>query len=376
MTWTTYDAGNPVIQNPPAPYQKQYENFRDPFVFWHEETNKWVLVTALSEIHKLVLWTSDNLKNWEVASEFGPFNGVGGVWECPNLFPLALDNDESKTKWVMLLGLNPGGPPGTVGSGTQYFIGSFDGTTFVADDESVYPGNKTSNWMDWGPDYYAATSYNGLPGADRIVIGWMNNWQYGEKIPASPWNGAMAVPRHLSLKTINEKPTLIQQPHENWESIESRTRNISKWKTFDEGKKDLGSVGKTLDVKLEFSASDATEFGIIVQATSDWKQQTRIGYNFESQKIFVDRTHSGDVTFDETFATVYHAPLVPNSDGTVRLRVLVDWSSVEVFGGEGEATLTTQIFPSRNATFAQVFSHGGNTENVHIGIRKVSSTWN
>lgn len=106
------------------------------------------MVSSVAELHKLVLWTSDNLKDWKVASEFGPFNAVGSVWECPNLFPLALDNDPSNTKWVLLLGLNPGGPPGTVGSGTQYFIGDFDGTTFTTDDYSVYPGNKTANWLD------------------------------------------------------------------------------------------------------------------------------------------------------------------------------------------------------------------------------------
>jgi fructan beta-fructosidase len=59
------------------------------------------------------------------------------------------------------LGLNPGGPPGTVGSGTQYFIGDFDGTTFKADSDNVYPDNKSANWMDFGPDFYAAASYNG-----------------------------------------------------------------------------------------------------------------------------------------------------------------------------------------------------------------------
>lgn len=375
MTWTPYDAANPVIHNPPAPHQDQYENFRDPFVFWHEETQKWILVTALSEIHKLVLWSSENLKDWEVISEFGPFNAVGGVWECPNLFPLSLDGDESNTKWVMLVGLNPGGPPGTVGSGTQYFVGSFDGTTFTPDDETVYEGNKTSNWMDWGPDYYASASFNGLPDKDRTVIGWMSNWQYAANIPAKPWHGAMAVPRHLSLKTINGKPALIQQPKEDLTMIESQENHFTKWKSFDEGDKVLGSVGKTLDVKLEFSTSEAKEFGIIVQATSDWKQQTKIGYNFETQQIFLDRTQSGDISFDKTFASVYHAPLSPNSDGIVQLRILVDWSSVEVFGGEGESTLTAQIFPSRNATFAQLFSNGGATDNVQLGIRKIASTW-
>ncbi|KAJ5099371.1 Extracellular exo-inulinase inuE [Penicillium argentinense] len=369
-TWTTYDAGNPVIHNPPSPYEEEYQNFRDPFVFWHAETRKWIMVSTLAGIHKLALWTSDNLKDWSHASFFGPFNAVGGVWECPNLFPLDLD---SSTKWVMVMGLNPGGPPGTVGSGTQYFIGDFDGTTFVPDEDSVYEGNKSANWMDWGPDFYAAASYNGLD--ERMAVGWMNNWQYGEKIPTYPWRSAMSTPRQLSLKTIGGKPTLIQRPHAQIQSIEGKDHSSS-WKFFEEGTQDLGSVGKTLDIELSFSASNATDFGIIVQATPDFKEQTKIGYNFTSQMIFVDRRNSGESSFDGTFASIYHAPLAPSYDGTVHLRILVDWSSVEVFGGQGETTLTAQIFPDRSATFARLFSNGGGVEDVKVDMKRVSSIWN
>ena len=205
-------------------------------------------------------------------------------------------------------------------------------------------------------------------------MAWISNWQYNAKIPVYPWHGGIATPRHMVLKTIGQKPTLIQQPHAKLETIESHTRP-SFWKSFAEGKMNLDPVGKTLDIDLEFSPCGATGFGIIVQATSDGKQQTRIGYNVTGQNMFVDRTQSGDVSFDKTFARVYHAPLAPNSEGIVHLRVLVDWSSVEVFGGEGEATLTAQIFPNRDARFAQLFSHGGSTENVKLGIRKVPSIW-
>ncbi|KAJ5304467.1 uncharacterized protein N7443_004127 [Penicillium atrosanguineum] len=379
LTWQTYDSANPVIHYPPTPYEDQYQNFRDPFVFWHEQTHKWVLVTALSEIHKLIIWTSDNLKEWSVVSEFGPFNAVGGVWECPNLFPLPLDGNQTDTKWIMVVGLNPGGPPETVGSGTQYFIGGFNGTTFIPDDDDVYPGNSTANWMDWGPDFYAAASYNGLPDAEHVSIGWMNNWQYGGIIPTYPWRSAMATPRHLSLRTIGEKVTLVQQPKENWASIETQKKYSRTWKSVAEGTEDLGSRGKTLDIELSFDdrqqASGVSEFGVIVQATADKKQQTRVGYDFQARKVFLDRTLSGDVSFDKTFASVYHAPLEPSADGVVRLRILVDWSSVEVFGGQGESTLTAQIFPSEKATYAKLFSSGGSTENVQLGFSDLSSIW-
>lgn len=377
MTWTTYDASNPVIYNPPAPYQDQYENFRDPFVFWHEQSSKWVVITTLATLHKLVIYTSDDLKNWTMASEFGPYNAQGGVWECPGLFELPLDGGKS-TKWVITNGLNPGGPPGTVGSGTQYFVGEFDGTTFTPDADTVYPGNSTANWMDWGPDFYAAAGYNGLPIGDHVHIGWMNNWQYGQNIPTYPWRSAMSIPRHLTLKTIDAKGTLVQQPQEAWSSIESKRPAYSHiYKTVPEGSTNVGTTGETMKLDLSFSSlSTAKEFAIAVRSSADSTEQTLIGYDFVNKQVFIDRTKSGDVSFDNTFASVYRGPLNPDVSGQVNLSIFVDRSSVEVFGGQGETTITAQIFPTSDATYTRLVSTGGVTRRVNLDIYNVASTWN
>ncbi|KAJ5736360.1 Extracellular exo-inulinase inuE [Penicillium malachiteum] len=334
-----------VIQYPPSPYQDQYENFRDPFVFWHAESAKWILVTSLAEIHKLVIWISDNLKDWSIASEFGPTNAVGGVWESPNLFPLPLDGSETTQKWVLIVGLNPGGPPGTVGS---------------------------------GPDYYASTAYNGLDAKNHVQLGWMNNWQYGENIPTYPWRSAMAAPRRLSLRTIAGKVALIQTPHENWKSIQNQKTDTRSWKSFEMGMQSLGSIGKTLDINLNFSGvkengSSKGEFGIIVHATSNLTQQIRIGYDFGAQKRFVDRRKSGDVGFDETFPRKYFAPCRLEPDGSINLRILVNWASVEVFNGE--STLTAQVFPSEDATYSNIFSTESSTQSVFLELSQISSIW-
>ncbi|KAJ5967924.1 hypothetical protein N7501_004172 [Penicillium viridicatum] len=535
MTWTTYDAANPVILDPPAPYQDQFPEFRDPSVFWHEDTERWVAVISLAKLHKVLIYTSQDLKKWDLASEFGPANAVGGVWECPSIFPLSLDGGESQ-KWILMLGLNPGGPPGTVGSGTQYIVGNFNGTTFTADSDSVYDGsgptdgvifedfegdktldargwittgdfvgaspakgtldgqntvtgfkgnqllntflngdgttgtltskpfdisqryinflvgggsntNKTAiqlkvngqavhtsagsdsetlswkswdvtalqgksgtieiidnatggwghinvdeisfsntransqvaNWMDWDPDFYAALGWNGLAQDERTVIAWMNNWQYGATIPTDPWRSAMTIPRHLALKTIGGKATLVQEPAGKWESI-TRGRNASTFPRVD-GVRELGRIGKALEIDLTFSnrrpslSGNSSEFGIVVAATKDYTQQTRVGYNFDTQEVFIDRSQSGDVSFDATFAGTYSAPLSPSANGSVSLRVYVDWSSVEVFGGQGEATITSQIFPSTEAVYGRLFSTGGATSNVTLRVKEVRSTW-
>ena len=369
-----------MIHNPPSPYAAESKNFRDPFVFWHEDTQKWVAVTALASIHKLLIWSSDNLKEWSLVSEFGPYNAAGGVWECPNMFQIPIEGSPSTMKWVLVLGLNPGGPPGTVGSGTQYFIGDFDGTNFQPDPASIYPGNSTANWMDWGPDFYAAASYNGLPEGDVVQIGWMSNWQYGTKVPTNPWRSAMSIPRQLSLKVINEKVTLLQQPHQNWRGVVNDRNRKHSWKSVPEGSTRLDSPGKAFKIDLSFSdhgsdSSLASTFAIAVRASSDFKQETLIGYNFTSKEVFVDRQHSGNVSFDKTFGSLYHASLPASSDKRVNLQIFVDWSSVEVLGGQGEVALTTQIFPEGNATEARLVSMDGVTQNVRLQLNGMSSTW-
>ncbi|THZ29391.1 concanavalin A-like lectin/glucanase [Aureobasidium pullulans] len=531
MTWTTYDAVNPVILEPPAAYADQFIDFRDPFVFWHEETKKWVVILSLAQLHKLLIYTSPNLKEWTLASEFGPVNAAGGLWECPSLFPLPLDGKSSNTKWITQIGLNPGGPPGVVGSGTQYVVGSFDGKIFTADADSVYPppgapsgsitsadfegtsfaelgwtatgdlvdagpvrivaddlsssivdtflgsdtkegtltskpftiskshinfliaggnalgqeglnlivSNKTvrqatgantgvlvwqgwdvsefqgetavleivdlstggwghtivdkitfsdgpitsqkANWMDHGPDFYAAVPWNGLATQDRTNIGWMNNWQYAQVIPTDPWRSAMSVPRGLSLQTVNGKAQIVQTAKEKWSSLESRGGSYSnKWSPISEGTQKLKLDGKILDIVLTFDDRSATagkesRFGIILRASKDLSQQTRVGYDFTIKHLFVDRTKSGNSSFDATFASVYYAPLQATRGGKITMRILLDWSSVEVFGGIGESTLTAQIFPADSGTDVLLFSEGGKTKDVSVTAKGVGSAW-
>ena len=138
-SWTKYE-GNPVLPNPGFP------DFRDPKVMWYEKDRKWVMTLAVQD--HISFYSSPDLKNWKHESDFGQKVGAhGGVWECPDLFEVAVEGSNDK-KWVLLVSINPGGPNG--GSATQYFVGKFDGKNFILDQqfqqqllkEAVIPSGK------------------------------------------------------------------------------------------------------------------------------------------------------------------------------------------------------------------------------------------
>ncbi len=122
-TWTQY-GGNPVLDTGKA-------DFRDPKVFWHEPEKRWVMVVTLPTEKKVSFYGSADLRKWSHLSDFGPAGALNGIWECPDLFELPVENEPGRKKWVLLLNINPGAPAG--GSGCQYFVGEFDGTAFSPD---------------------------------------------------------------------------------------------------------------------------------------------------------------------------------------------------------------------------------------------------
>lgn len=639
LTWTTYDSQNPVIHLPPAQYLSAdtTNNFRDPTVFWHNGRQHWVMVLALPNVHKLLIYTSSDLKNWTNASEFGPANAISGQWECPGIFPLPVNGDTNNVKWVAQIGLNPGGP--NIGSGTQYIVGSFDGITFKADSDSVYeaigkpegsvviedfegstweainwtaaggfigkgpvPGGdagnnlldtffdgdfltgtisspafeikeafinfrigggyhpynpltygtaddrecalnlkvngkvvrtatgqndgtltwqgwdvtsfigqiavievvdsatggwghiivdeiifsdslaqeQKANWVDLGPDYYAAATFNGLPEYERIAVGWANNWVYGEDIPTDPWRSSMSIMRKYSLATINSKVTLVQTPYNMAPLEQSPALYTQSWATLPGPKLNIPVTGKSLDVILTFqivpqhpitstistttsatktsattlttvppgypcnrdnclrafiregkypdngfcktfTAASATAgfpsyakacgkapnqasrmssacsclyptstsstgpeptsvlgdstIRFLVRSSNDGSQGTVIGYDASTRRVFVDRTNSGDISFSSLFPGIYYANLEPDEQGKVTLRVLLDWSSVEVFGGRGESVITAQIFPSDVNQSMSLLSNSNAFKAVSIIIKNVTSSW-
>ena len=171
-SWTKYEQ-NPVLPNPGI------RDFRDPKVMWYEAEQKWVMALAVAD--RINFYSSKDLKNWEHESDFGEDIGAhGGVWECPDLFPLEVEGSEEE-KWVLLVSINPGGPNG--GSATQYFIGDFDGEHFVLDEqfrkglsqEAVVPEGKL--FADFEGGNYASWEREGEAFGQQPATGAIGNQQ-------------------------------------------------------------------------------------------------------------------------------------------------------------------------------------------------------
>lgn len=193
-------------------------NFRDPKVFWfgQPESGHWVMVAVEAELQQVLLHTSVDLVEWTYASSFGPAGAVGGAWECPDLFQIG-DPTTGETAWALLVSINPGAPSG--GSGTQWFIGDFDGRTFTwGGDPAADPPTADWGWFDLGPDNYASVSYHDATpdagGRARVVVqGWASNWMYARDTPTVPdgYRHCLTIPRVVSLRSEGGRRRLHQE---------------------------------------------------------------------------------------------------------------------------------------------------------------------
>lgn len=361
-TWKKYE-GNPVMPNPPN------ADWRDPKVFWHEETHQWVMILAAGE--KAMIYTSSDLKEWIYASEFGKPNGAPeGIWECPDLFALPVDENPNNKKWVLTVSINNGAVAG--GSGMQYFIGDFDGKAFTNNNPA-----DTTLWADYGADFYAGITWSDDPnGKDsRLWLGWMSNWQYANDTPTSTWRSAFSLVRKMELKTLPEGIRLIQTPVTQLEQLRHPIKSLSDQAVQPNDRAISDVHGDTLEIVAEFQVdlnTTADEFGIQVRKGD--RNRTIVGYNRHNASLFVDRSQSGTSDFNDGFARRHEAPLTVRNN-KVKMHIFVDRSSVEVFGNDGEKVITDQIFPDPSDTGVELYAANGNVKLVSLHIYELNKIW-
>ena len=320
QTWTKY-SNNPVLKNPGI------KDFRDPKVRWFEPQKKWIMTLATKD--RITFYSSPDLKNWKKESEFGESLGAhGGVWECPDLFPVQADGREV---WVLLVSINPGGPNG--GSATQYFTGNFDGNKFTAD------GTDT-RWVDWGPDDYAGVTWSNV-GNRHLFLGWMSNWQYATRVPTEKWRSAMTIPRDIGIQAVGGKLMITSRPVPELGALSGNPTAITNASTSGAGLK-IGNLAGP--ARLKFRADRIESFTIAL--SNDEGEKTLIGYDKTSNEYFIDRSASGETGFEKGFGARSRAPRIAE-DAAVDIDLIIDDASVELFADGGLSVMTAIFFPHK-----------------------------
>ncbi len=323
ITWEKY-SNNPVLKSPGI------NDFRDPKVRWYEEGQKWIMTLAVKD--HIRFYSSVDLKDWSLESEFGKELGAhGGVWECPDLFPLT--NEESgQTYWILIVSINPGGPNG--GSATQYFIGQFDGTTFTPKDEKI-------RWIDYGPDNYAGVTWSNT-GDRTLFIGWMSNWNYAQVVPTTKWRSAMTIPRELSLNVVNDDFLVSSTPVPEFDELDKKNYEIPGFEINGEFNlsDEIKFESATYELNMHLLASDDFE----IRLYNDTYQSLNISYDKVSNQFMIDRSKTGDTSFHQEFSNVINVPRASQSD-TLSLNLVVDVASLELFADDGSTVSTTIFFP-------------------------------
>jgi len=342
-TFTKYDK-NPVID-------VNSTQFRDPKVFWHGDTNQWIMVVLKSQEYKIQIFGSRDLKTWDLHSNFTS-GYLGNQYECPGLIKIPIENTD-EYKWVMFLAINPGSPNG--GSTNQYFIGEFDGYEFKQDD-------SVTRFMDSGKDFYAFQTFSDNE-QDVIGLAWASNWQYANVVPTNPWRSSMSLARKYTLDYVNQNVetkilTLIQTPILNNLSVVDEveknnhllTKNDSLITDFDSstGLLDFNTTFKVLD------ASDSSRLEILIhsQASNSSTESIKLGFDTSVSAFYFNRDipeveFNSNPYFTNKFSTYVEPALYAENDIPVyKIYGIVDKNIIELYFNDGTQTMTNTFFMS------------------------------
>lgn len=358
-------SGNPILGN--------FNDFRDPQVFWHAATSKWIMLVALGAQRKIAFYTSTDMKTWAHVSDFGPAGGAtSDNWETPDLVQLPVDGNTSNMKWVLINGVYP--VSDTVRQ--QYFIGSFNGTTFT---------NETGPILaDYGRDFYAARTWRDYDNTQTsaTILGWMGNWSYAQIAPSQntyKGKGVMSLPRTLSLKTYPEGVRLTQTPIAGLSSLRktgvsfnnksvSGTNNITAYGSFSPSQ-------NVYEFDATFSVNPSATFGFNLCVNNSIGKKLILKYEGPTSKLTIDRSNCSDDPMNSYFQKPMSAIVPPDANNNLRLHVYIDQSSVEVFANDGKIVMSMLTYPGTNQSGIEVFSQGGTTALTSFNGWELNSIW-
>lgn len=316
-TFTKYDE-NPVLGH-------IIGSNRDPKVIWHEPTKKWVMALFLAG-HDYALFGSPDLKEWTRLSDVAMVDAS----ECPDLFELPVDGDSKNTRWVFW------------GGSGNYRLGSFDGTAFTPETEPIR--------SNWGGNCYAAQTWSDIPASDgrRLQIAWMS----GGKYPDMPFNQQMSFPVELTLRTTPAGVRLYRTPVREIRNIHAKKHEWTDRALRPGENPFAGLSGELFDIRAEIDLGRATE----------------VGFTMRGEKVAYD-VPAG------TVACLGKREPLPAEDGRIRLHILLDRTSIEVFGNDGLVSMPTCFLPDPADKSLRIYAEGGEATIISLEVCELRSAW-
>ena len=320
-TWTQF-AGNPVVAHVNG------QN-RDPKVVWHAQSKQWVMAIYLDQPARYALYTSPNLTAWTPLQEVTlDFDG-----ECPDFFPLNLDGDPAKQKWVF------------TGAGTHYVVGTFDGKTFARETDSTD--------ADRGNGLYAAQTFSDIPAGDgrRVQIGWMRGPHYD----GMPFSQNMSFPTELTLRSTPRGPRLFRWPVKE---IESLYGNSGEWHD------------RVVRPGREAEAVDFDAELLDLTAEIDLSQTRHVTLVIRGRPVTLDVEGDG-----LSLAVGDRRVSLTSSKAHVTVRVLADRTSMELFADDGQTVLTDCVNLADGPKALTLRSVGGPADFKTLAVHELRPAW-
>jgi fructan beta-fructosidase len=313
-TFTDYP-GNPVVRH----------TGRDPKIIWYKPGRHWVMAVydEQDKSQGIAFYTSADLRQWERTSR------IEGFFECPELFELSVDGRADNPKWVL-----------HAGDG-NYRIGRFDGKTFV-------PESPKHTWS-WGNCFYASQTFNDIPQEDgrRIQMAWGRI-----ATPGMPFNQCMLFPCELTLRTTDQGIRMFAQPAREVERLHGRKQAWTDT-TLRPGDNPLAGVrGDLFHIRARLSAGDAREVGFVIRGIP-----------------LVYRPGARELTCQDKTA-----PLAPVS-GEIQLEMLVDRTSIEIFGNQGRIYMPMGVIPPDDNKSLEIYARGGLARILSLEVYPMRSIW-
>jgi fructan beta-fructosidase len=331
VTWDYHDHGRAVVPN-----QGFDDGERDPKVFWHEASQKWVMVLWVqNNPGRVRFFTSTNLKDWTFASDLMR----SWAFECMDMFPLKVDGNPAQTKWVIY------------DASFDYEIGSFDGTTFQTESGPFHAGFGS---------FYAAQTFNQAPNGRVVQVGWMNGGPDSAAAYGVPFNQQMSFPCDLTLRTTPEGVRLCANPVAEISSLVTSTHQIANQPLTTTNL--LGGIGglDLVDLSMEFEPGTATQVVIDLPRTT-------VRYNVSNSTLTFTDVNGNPTSLVDGAVT--------QRAGRVKLRLLLDRLSVEGYTFDGEKFGSHYLNPNNGTTASAIYAVGGQGFVHSLSVKKLASAW-